>query len=105
VKMQACGISGSQQWALNGDGTIESSSGLCLSADGSLLSESAITVQACDSTPSSLDFSEIWIPGPGGELINAESGRCLDDQGNGPAGSPVIQDDCYGEDGEVWGLN
>ena len=105
VKMQACGISGSQQWALNGDGTIESSSGLCLSADGNLLSESAITVEACDSTPSSLDFSEIWIPGPGGELINAESGRCLDDQGNGPAGSPVIQDDCYGEDGEVWGLN
>ncbi len=111
AKMQTCGNSGSQQWELNGDGTIasssssSSSSGLCLSNGGSLLSESAITVEPCDNSPSNPDYSEIWIPGPGGELINAQSGRCLDDKGSGPAGSAVIQYDCYGEDGEVWGLN
>jgi len=43
-----------------------------------------------------------WLPGPGGELINAASGKCLDDVGGGKA---LVQEDCYGLPGEVWALN
>jgi hypothetical protein len=105
LKVNTC-ASGSDHWfALNGDGTIGSASGLCLSGNESFNSGTAIVVEFCDSTQSNPDFSELWIPGPGGELINADSGRCLADPGNGGAGSTVLQEDCYGEAGEVWGLN
>ncbi len=44
----------------------------------------------------------LWLPGPGGELINANSGRCLDNLG---IGRRLTQEDCYGQPGEVWALN
>ena len=47
----------------------------------------------------------LWLPTPNGELINTNSGRCLADPGNGPAGTKLVQEDCYGQAGEVWAIN
>lgn len=101
VKVGTCDLSNGQQWQLNGDGTVSNHSGLCLSGNESLFSGTAVVIEFCNNN----DFSQWWIPGPGGQLINANSGRCLADPGNGPAGTVVQQQDCYGEAGEVWGLN
>jgi len=30
---------------------------------------------------------------------------CLTDPGGGGAGTALVQQDCYGEPGQVWGLN
>jgi Ricin-type beta-trefoil lectin domain/Subtilase family len=105
VKAATCAASAEQNWALRPDGSITSSTGLCLSGKESLLSGSAVVISFCDSSSSSPDFSQLWIPGPGGELINEESGRCLADPGNAGAGTVLRQEDCYGEAGEIWSLN
>ena len=44
-----------------------------------------------------------WRRGPGGELVNGNSGRCLADPGNAAvSGTKLTQADCYGEPGEAW---
>jgi len=50
--------------------------------------------------------SERWLPGPGGELLNGRSGRCLADPGNSSAaGTTLVQEDCYGQRGEIWAVS
>jgi Ricin-type beta-trefoil lectin domain/Subtilase family len=109
VEVSACTGAGGQEWLLLPNGTISTSKGpeqgMCLSGRESLLSGTPIVLTFCDTSSSSPDYSELWVPGPGGELINEESGRCLADPDNGPAGTALRQEDCYGEAGEVWGVN
>ena len=46
-----------------------------------------------------------WVVGPTGDLINVNSGRCLDDPGNSTTeGTALVQEDCYGQPGEIWAL-
>jgi hypothetical protein len=89
-----------QLWTLEGDGTIISNTGQCLAVNG-LFSATAVTVQACDAS----NADQLWEPGPGSQLINLGSGRCLADSNNGGPGTVVVQNDCYGDAGELWGLN
>jgi hypothetical protein len=105
VKAATCAAGAEQNWTLRPDGSITSSTGLCLSGKESLLSGSAIVISFCDSSASTPDFSQLWIPGPGGELINEASGRCLADPGNAGAGTVLRQEDCYGEAGEIWSIS
>lgn len=102
VKVSSCHYNSNltQLWSLEGDGTISGSNGKCLTADG-LFSATAVTVQFCDDT----NFAQLWEPGPGGQLINLGSGKCLADSRNGGPGTVVVQNDCYGDLGELWGLN
>ena len=45
----------------------------------------------------------IRLVGPNGELINANSGRCLDDNGGSTVnGTQLDQQDCYGSVPEIW---
>ncbi len=112
VKVQACDYSDQpaqdgQLWTLLGSGEVESSSGQCL-ASTSLLALTPLALQACDSD----DESQLWLTGPSGELqnfaVNASGiafNMCLADPGNGGAGTAAKQDQCYGYEGEIWGLN
>ena len=102
VKVSNCDYNSvrTQLWSLEGDGAIKDSRHQCLAANG-LLSATAVTVEPCDQT----NFAQLWEPGPGGQLINIGSGKCLADKGNGGAGTVVVQNDCYGDAGELWGLN
>jgi hypothetical protein len=66
------------------------------------MSGAAVVVQSCVGSSSNPDFSELWAPGPGGQLVNLGSGRCL----SAPDGAGTVrQEDCYGTADEVWGLN
>lgn len=50
--------------------------------------------------------AQLWLPGPGGELINEGSGLCLDDPGNSHvAGTQLVLEDCYGTLGEIWAIS
>jgi hypothetical protein len=89
-----------QLWSLEGDFTIADSTGQCLAVKGQF-SATAVTVEPCDDT----NLAQQWGPGPGGQLINFGSGKCLADSGNGGPGTVVVQNDCYGDVGELWGLN
>jgi len=102
VKVSNCRYNSvrTQLWSLEGDGAIRDSRHQCLAASG-LLSATAVTVEPCDQS----NFAQQWEPGPGSQLINLGSGKCLADKGNGRAGTVVVQNDCYGDIGELWGLN
>ena len=89
-----------QLWTLEGDFTIIDNSGQCLAANGQF-SATAVTVEPCDDA----NNAQIWSPGPGSQLINFGSGKCLADKNNSGPGTVVVQNDCYGDAGELWGLN
>ncbi len=94
----ACTPADSQQsWRVFG-GAIEGSSG-CLAEQGALDGQFT-SYESCSNVIN--NAKGFWIPGPGGELINANSGRCLDNVG---LGRRLVQEDCYGQPGEVWALN
>jgi hypothetical protein len=91
---------------LHGDGAIEVN-GNCFdvpgpSLVGTGLDGAAVVQNLCEG---STQASQIWLIGPGGELINDYSGKCLDDLGDGGSGTALVQEDCYGTSGEVWAVN
>jgi hypothetical protein len=89
----------SQSFEVTG-GTISGPDG-CL-AETSLLSGHGTSWESCSGNAAINLGQGVWVPGPGGELINGYSGRCLDDVGSG---DHLVQDDCYGLPGEEWALN
>ena len=102
VKVSHCAYNTvlTQLWSLEGDGTISDSNGECLAVNGQF-SQRAVTVEPCDDN----NFAQLWETGPGGQLINLSFNKCLADKGNGGPGTVVVQNDCYGDAGELWGLN
>ena len=70
-----------QQWTVDNNGFIGSSTNHCFGVlGGSLLDGGIVGIESC------FIPGDLWIPTPSGELVNANSGRCLADPGNGPAG-------------------
>ena len=50
--------------------------------------------------------ADVWLPGPGGELINEAAGLCLDDPGNSTTvGTDLVLSPCYRQLGEIWSIN
>jgi hypothetical protein len=96
---EACNAGQTQeQWTVGG-GELSSHDNDCLVENG-LLDGSLATYASCGVVAGFTNG--FWLPGPGGELINANSGRCLDNQGRG---LKLIQEDCYGQPGEIWAFN
>ncbi len=101
VSVASCDGSAGQQWTLASDGTIRDSGDLCLDGNNSALDATAVVVAACSQNfPEAL--SQLWVPWAGGQLINVWSGRCLAHEG---PGTGLVQEDCYGQAGEIWGIN
>jgi Ricin-type beta-trefoil lectin domain/Subtilase family len=82
------------------DGNLKNiQTGMCLAIKGLLDGNKAVMgTQYCGNA--SQTFVGVWVPGPAGQLINVVSGKCLDDFG----GTFELME-CYGQPGEVWGLN
>jgi len=60
-------------------------------------------LSTCTRTNNQPSPNQQWLIGPNGELINANSGRCLDDPGGSTVnGTQLDQQDCYGNVSEVW---
>ena len=106
VTAQPCDAgSGEQRMALHADLSIQTGSD-CLDVPGPTLVGSAldgVNVQP-NFCVEEFVLSQQWLTGPSGELINNYSGKCLDDPAPG-TGTPLVQEDCYGEAGEIWADN
>lgn len=91
-----------QRWVVKRNGTVRIH-GKCLDVAGkSMLDGAAIDLWKCTSGRRA---SQTWLVGPGGELINAHSGKCLADPRNSATNGTVLrQEDCYGDAGEIWAL-
>jgi hypothetical protein len=101
IEIAVCSGSSSQKWVLERDATLRIR-GQCLNVAGGGLQDGA-AVELSDCSPST---SEQWFRGPAGQLLNGNSGRCLADPANRAAsGTKLVQEDCYGEPGEIWTIS
>jgi hypothetical protein len=103
VQSSACGTTTEQKWTVMPDGTVRIH-GKCLDVSNlSTLDGAGIDLYTCSSTRAA---SQQWIPGPGGELINAHAGKCLAVPNNSTVNGTALKlEDCYGAAGEVWALS
>ncbi len=98
ARAAACSGAADQALGLAGD-TIVGLGSSCFDVH-SLLDNAAVIPGGCSGSAQA--YSQQWLTGPRGELINGSSGKCLDDPG---AGQPLVQLDCYGLPGEIWAVN
>jgi Ricin-type beta-trefoil lectin domain/Subtilase family len=105
----ACDGTTAQQWSLSSTASIRSAStGFCLDGSGStsttdaqVLDGAAVVLNFC---APSVDANEVWLPGPGGQLVSARSGKCLAIR-RADGRTALALEDCYGSRDEVWGVN
>jgi hypothetical protein len=97
----ACAGSSAQKWVIERDGRLRIR-GKCLSVSARGLGDgAAIELARC-----SRSAGQRWLSGPDGELLNGASGRCLADPASKAAsGTGLVQEDCYGEPGEIWAIS
>ncbi|HEY2443962.1 MAG TPA: ricin-type beta-trefoil lectin domain protein [Streptosporangiaceae bacterium] len=102
IQIWTCNLSSSQKWTVEPDNTIRINN-KCLDVIGrSKLDGAEVQLFTC-STNNSTNANQHWILGPAGQLYNENSGRCLDDPGNSTVnGTVLVQEDCYGQAGEIW---
>ena len=100
IEIATCDGRSSQKWVLKRSGRLQIR-GKCLDIAGaSRLDGAAAQLAGCSGSA-----SQQWAGGPGGELLTTRSGRCLADQGNKAAsGTRLVQEDCYGQPGEIWSV-
>jgi hypothetical protein len=98
ITIARCSGSGSQQWTMKRNATLRIR-GECLAvAGGSAQDGAAIELARCSGAA-----AQKWFTGPAGELLNGSSGRCLTDPRNTTTGGTgLVQEDCYGQPGELW---
>ena len=104
IQIWTCNGTVSQKWTTEPDETLRIA-GKCLSVtNSSRLDGAKVELFTCN-TNNKTNANQHWFIGSGGALINANSGRCLDDPGNSSTdGTALVQEDCYGQPGEVWAV-
>ncbi len=98
---RCAGAAAAQAWSLQADGTLQLH-GRCLDVrGGSVRIGAAVQLYSCFG-----GINEIWITGPDGELINANSGLCLAAASSAPdSGDALVQQDCTGSIEEIWTIS
>jgi len=104
IQIWTCNGTISQKWIFEPDETLRIA-GKCLTVTGSSKLDGAkAELFTCNTNPKT-NANQHWFIGSSGALINANSGRCLDDPGNSSTdGTALVQQDCYGHPGEVWAV-
>ncbi|MEZ0095055.1 hypothetical protein ABH925_006254 [Streptacidiphilus sp. EB129] len=59
----------------------------------------AVDLYACNGTG-----AQVWSPQPDGQLVNPQSGKCLEDPGSGPSGTGLVIYDCTSGADQTWTL-
>lgn len=102
IQLWNCNGKTSQDWTIEPDNTIRIN-GKCLDVQGrSKLDGALVQLFTCNSNPQT-NLNQHWVIGPGGQIVNQNSGRCLKDPRDITTnGIALEQEDCYGAAGEVW---
>jgi hypothetical protein len=98
VQLARCDGGGAQQWTFGADGTVRAL-GLCLAPSYEYGQQWArVVVWPCNGSA-----SETWSQQPYGELVNAQSGLCLDDPyGSTTPGTQLQTYPCHEGDNQQW---
>jgi chitinase len=99
VQVYTCNGSNAQQWTAGGNGTLQTL-GKCLDVNAAgTANGTQVDLYDCNGTG-----AQTWVPQGNGELLNPESGKCLDDTGYGGAGTQVQIWSCAGTANQTWKL-
>ena len=99
VQLYGCNGTSAQQWTVEPNGTLQAL-GKCLDINGDNTNNgNAIDLYTCNGTA-----AQNWQPLSNGELVNPESGKCLDDTAFGGSGTGLIIYDCNGGANQKWTL-
>jgi beta-glucosidase len=99
IQVYTCNGTGAQQWTVESNGTLEVL-GMCLDVDGAgTANGTLVDLYTCNGTG-----AQQWQPQSNGELINPESGKCLDDTGFGGSGTQVQIWACGDGTNQQWRL-
>jgi Glycosyl hydrolase family 12/Ricin-type beta-trefoil lectin domain len=99
IQVYTCNGTNAQNWTVASGNTLQVL-GMCLdvnaagTADGTL-----VDLYTCNGTA-----AQVWVPQSNGELLNPNSGKCLDDTGFGGSGTQVQIWDCGGSSNQQWKL-
>jgi len=99
IQVYTCNGTGAQQWTVESNGTLEVL-GMCLDVDGAgTANGTLVDLYTCNGTG-----AQDWVPQSDGELVNPNSGKCLDDTGYGGSGTQVQIWACADTSNQQWAL-
>ena len=99
VQVYTCNGTSAQQWTYESNGTIQTL-GECLDVTGAgTANGTLVDLYTCNGT-----VAQVWDPESNGELVNPNSGACLDDTGYGGSGTQVQIWACADTSNQQWTL-
>ena len=99
MQVYTCNGTGAQQWTVESNGTIQAL-GKCLDVSGAgTANGTKVQLYTCNGTG-----AQSWQAQSNGELVNANSGSCLDDTGSGGSGTQVQIWSCTDASNQQWHL-
>jgi beta-glucosidase len=99
IQVYTCNGTDAQQWTVESNNTLEVL-GMCLDVDGAgTANGTLIDLYTCNGTA-----AQVWEPQSNGELVNPNSGKCLDDTGYGGSGTQVQIWTCDDTSNQQWTL-
>jgi beta-glucosidase len=99
VQVHTCNSTNAQTWTVTGGHTLQAL-GKCLDViGGGTANGTQVDLYTCNGTG-----AQVWQPQAGGELVNPQSGRCLDDTGWGGSGTQVQIWACADTTNQQWAI-
>jgi hypothetical protein len=99
VQVYTCNGTNAQQWTVASGNTLQAL-GMCLDVNGGgTTNGTTVDLYTCNGTG-----AQVWIPQSNGELINPQSGKCLDDTSWGGSGTQLQIWDCGDGANQQWQL-
>jgi hypothetical protein len=99
VQVYTCNGTSAQSWTVASGNTLQVL-GMCLDVNGGgTANGTTVDLYTCNGTG-----AQVWVPQSNGELINPQSGKCLDDTGFGGSGTQVQIWACGDGTNQQWQL-
>jgi chitinase len=99
VQVYTCNGTNAQQWTVGSNGTLQVL-GKCLDVNAAGTADGTkVDLYDCNGTG-----AQVWQAQSNGELVNPESGKCLDDTGYGGSGTQVQIWSCADTSNQRWSL-
>jgi hypothetical protein len=99
IQVYACNGTSAQTWNVESDNTLQVL-GKCLDVSGAgTANGTLVQLYTCNGTG-----AQQWVPQSNGELVNSNSGKCLDDTGFGGSGTQVQIWACADSSNQQWTL-
>jgi chitinase len=99
VQVYTCNGTNAQDWTIGSGNTLQVLGG-CLDIDAAgTTNGTTVDYYPCNGT-----VAQVWVPQSNGELLNPNSGKCLDDTGYGGSGTQVQIWTCDDTSNQQWTL-